>query len=209
MQHYATRSDYLAALAARRLTKNCVQCGWAFDVAPCLAARQRFCGKACFLRWQADPARFWERVDRSGACWLWIGRGRHRFGYGKCTFQGKDWNAHCLAWFLTNGPIPNGLCVLHQCDNPPCCNPAHLFLGTKGDNSRDMFSKGRNAPQAGERNPSARLTTNQVRAIRRRLPKRVAAKFPYGTLRALAREFGVSEATINMIASGKHWKGVA
>src|SRR5690348_16844605 len=72
---------------------------------------------------------FWSRVDRRspGECWVWT-RGRLKAGYGQLTVGGKCRTAHRIAWELTNGPIPDGLSVLHRCDNPPCCNPAHLFL---------------------------------------------------------------------------------
>lgn len=89
--------------------------------------------------------RFWPRLDQSGgpeACWPWTGS-RTRTGYGKCSVDGRHVAAHRLAWQLTNGPIPDGLHVLHRCDNPPCCNPGHLFLGTHTDNVRDMLAKGR------------------------------------------------------------------
>lgn len=86
--------------------------------------------------------RFWAKVDQSGgaeACWPWMG-GRHKFGYGNVE---HDVRAHRLAWELANGPIPAGLHVLHRCDNPPCCNARHLFIGTDADNVADMRAKGR------------------------------------------------------------------
>jgi hypothetical protein len=98
--------------------------------------------------------RFWEKVDKPGgadACWLWTGTPDVN-GYGKLwwfdhTNKGKF--AHRISWELHNGPIPDGLFVLHSCDNPPCVNPKHLFLGTQLDNMRDMVAKGR------DRNPAA------------------------------------------------------
>jgi len=94
--------------------------------------------------------RFWSKVDRSGgpdACWPWTAA---RFGpesYGAFWKAGKGTNegAHRRAWEAANGPIPDDLCVLHRCDNRPCCNPAHLFLGTYLDNVRDMIAKGRDS----------------------------------------------------------------
>ena len=70
-------------------------------------------------------------------------RCRSAFGYGRLWFKNRVWMAHRHAWFLANGPIPDGLCVCHHCDNPPCTNVDHLFLGTKGDNNRDRDQKGR------------------------------------------------------------------
>lgn len=89
--------------------------------------------------------RFWDKVDRSGgaaACWLWTGSQKPT-GYGQVSLKGRVYLAHRVAWTLTHGAIPDGLGVLHHCDNPPCCNPAHLFLGSQGDNSADMVAKDR------------------------------------------------------------------
>jgi len=94
---------------------------------------------------QAD--RLWEKVDKNGpihpvlgtACWLWMA-GRNKLGYGLFDCG----SAHRIAWILTNGPPPPDTpFVLHRCDNPPCCNPDHHFLGTQADNIRDMVAKGR------------------------------------------------------------------
>ncbi len=88
--------------------------------------------------------RFWARVavGKPDECWEWT-RYRDRAGYGQAYHEGRDVPAHRLAWILTHGPIPDGLKVLHRCDYPPCVNPAHLFLGTQGDNVRDAVAKGR------------------------------------------------------------------
>lgn len=93
--------------------------------------------------------RFSSKVDRSGgpaACWPWKGAWRTEKGYGrilKDRRKGRALRAHRVAWELAHGPIPLGLCVCHACDNPPCCNPAHLFLGTMLDNNRDRDAKDR------------------------------------------------------------------
>lgn len=89
---------------------------------------------------------FWERVNISGPneCWEWQ-RAINKNGYGKFRVSGKVLNTHRLAYEYTNGPIPNGLFVCHSCDNPPCCNPAHLWLGTAKDNAIDSVNKGRRA----------------------------------------------------------------
>lgn len=95
--------------------------------------------------------RFWSRVDRSGdGCWPWTGStypasGSAISGYGHTRRGDENGYAHRDAWEFANGKSPGGLCVLHRCDNPICCKPGHLFLGTVGDNARDRAAKGRSA----------------------------------------------------------------
>lgn len=87
--------------------------------------------------------RFWLQVNfRREGCWPWIG-GRDRDGYGRLWAWGEKVMAHRLAWRLSTGPIPEGLCVLHRCDHPPCVRPDHLFLGTQRENLEDRDLKGR------------------------------------------------------------------
>jgi hypothetical protein len=102
---------------------------------------------------------------------------------------------HRLAWIEAHGEIPAGLFVLHHCDNPPCINPEHLFLGTKGDNNIDRGVKGRGAPQNGEHNPRARLTIIQVDAIRA----------DHRLQREIAVDYGVSQQQISKIKHGERW----
>ena len=87
--------------------------------------------------------RFFEKVEKTEKCWGWLA-GTNKDGYGKFKMRGKTLQAHRLSWVIHNGIIPEGMCVLHHCDNPPCVNPAHLFLGTILDNNRDRDAKGRN-----------------------------------------------------------------
>jgi len=91
---------------------------------------------------------FWARVDQSGgadACWPWTGgRFKRRGGYGRVTLNKKDAYSHRVAFALANLRTPSQ-CVLHKCDNPPCCNPSHLFEGTQADNVADCVAKGRTA----------------------------------------------------------------
>lgn len=121
-----------------------------------------------------------------------------RGGYGVVSIKNKNHFAHRLAWSLINGPIPNGMRVCHKCDNPPCFNPLHLFLGTDADNAHDRDRK--NRVQHGPRHYSSKLTENQVLVIR--------AKYQKGTygFKKLASEFGVSSASVRKILSGRSWK---
>ena len=147
--------------------------------------------------------RFWSWVDVGEPDQCWPSRGCLRGASGHVNFQanGKGNYAHRVAWELTHGPVPDGLHVLHHCDNPPCCNPAHLFLGTHADNMADMAAKGRYRviPQPGERNPQAKLTEPEVVTIRRRYAAGGISQA------ALAREYGVSPALVGMIVRRQIW----
>lgn len=91
--------------------------------------------------------RFWSKVEfiPEHPCWEW-NAAKNETGYGKMSsgIRGEgNLKAHRASWIINRGPIPEGACVLHKCDNPGCVNPNHLFLGTKKDNSQDMIKKGR------------------------------------------------------------------
>jgi hypothetical protein len=147
------------------------------------------------------PENFWPRVDRTGECWPWM-EYRGHFGHGRVKFGGKTYPAHKIAWMLTHGPVPDGICVLHRCDNPACCNPDHLFLGTKGDNNRDRDAKGRTAHQVGSSHGLSKLTEDQVREMRR-------LRAEGWTLAALAGRYDVIFQNVSMIVLRKSWRHVA
>lgn len=92
-----------------------------------------------------DRERFERRIRRTDGCWLWQGFRNHK-GYGHFAIHGRDYKAHRVAFELATGRHPGRLLVCHSCDNPPCVNPAHLWLGTMSDNALDMHAKGR-APE--------------------------------------------------------------
>lgn len=85
---------------------------------------------------------FWKRVSKTDSCWLWTGAKCGR-GYGHLRRNKLDKMAHRESWEIHNGSIPSGMWVLHTCDNPPCVNPTHLFLGSREENISDMYRKGR------------------------------------------------------------------
>lgn len=137
-------------------------------------------------------------VNRTGgdaACWPW--QGRTHGGYGTLKVNGTTAQAHRVAWELVNGPIPKGLCVCHSCDNRPCCNPAHLFLGTSADNTADCVAKGRQVK--GVDCHKAVLTPVDVRQIR------AAANV---TVKDLALKYKVSISTIWHVLRRATWKSV-
>lgn len=148
--------------------------------------------------------RFWTGVERGlpDACWPWA-RSVNTKGYGQIMFHGKRTYAHRAAWVITNGPIPEGLCVCHTCDNPSCCNPRHLWLGTKAENNADRAAKGRSRKYGavGTTNPNAKLTEGQVVMARRRYADGAH-------IAALAREYGVSSCVMSKVVHRLRWQHV-
>ena len=146
--------------------------------------------------------RFWKRVSKQGAdrCWEWIGS-KNIHGYGQFfVTRKKNIGAHRYSWAIHNGAIPDGLWVLHVCDNPACVNPAHLFLGTVTDNVRDSVGKGRWGTLHGEDAVNAKLTEEAVREIRS-LRGAVSQA-------VLASRYGVSRELVRDVQLGKKWKHV-
>lgn len=175
--------------------RTCIDCG-----APTNGQRCRACASIVqHKKLRLMDTGFWERIDQSGgpdACWEW--QGIRSQGYGVCwrtTDHGLFQKSHRFAWYLTHGPIPEGLFVCHACDNPPCCNPAHLFLGTIQDNNRDKMIKGRQPRVTGEANPSSRLSDDDVSEIRRLRAAGVSR-------RVVAAQFGIKAGSVTQITIG-------
>ena len=149
---------------------------------------------------ESDKKRFWKHVsiDGVGKCWEWQAC-KLKEGYGQFGLNGKVVRAHRLSYELCVGPIPPGMCVLHACDNPPCVNPSHLFLGNDADNVYDSTSKGRRFPQYGEYNGHASLYDGDVIEIRR-----MYATGKYTQLE-ISKLFGVSRPHIGKIVNYKEW----
>jgi hypothetical protein len=146
--------------------------------------------------------RFWSKVDRRGVdeCWPWTaGVRRKDEGYGAFAFNGQHQPASRVSWILAFGSIDGNLEVCHRCDNPSCCNPNHLFLGTRKDNNDDKVAKRRHA--FGERVNTAKLTEAQVLEIKRAKP---VGRTKPGYRTAIAKIYGVSPCTITDIW-GRRW----
>ena len=157
-----------------------------------------------------EPARFWSFVDKSAgknACWPWkagktsVGYGAYSIGLGEAR---KVYGAHQIALFFSTGQLPvSGRVSRHSCDNPACCNPAHLCWGTQSENIRDMVDRGRghNKHARGSALPFAKLTEEKVVAARH-------ARDAGESVPSLARRFGVSSSAMEQVISRKTWKHV-
>jgi hypothetical protein len=201
----------------------CEICQRAFTVDPYVVreGRGKYCSTKCYHQSTIKPLpeRFWSYVLKTEDCWLWQG-GRSPTGYGVFSLNStKQIRAHRMAFELTFGLILPGLLCLHRCDQPPCVRPDHLFLGTSKDNTSDMFSKGRNGlathPESfmgerrvprniprGERSSAAKLTAEQVQAIR--------ALYATGEWyqRDIAATFGVGQTEVHRIIHRQVWQHV-
>jgi len=153
--------------------------GWKTKSIPVLSEQR--------LRW------FWAKVDKrgDGECWNWTAY-LNPNGYGEFSVGGGNRMAHRVAWFLEHGPIAQGMFICHSCDNPRCCNPAHLYAGTQKDNILDMTKKHRGA---------AKLNASQIPLIRQ-------LKRDGWSIKKLGSRFGVNHGTISYIINRKTWRHV-
>lgn len=173
-------------------------------------------------RYNIGMDRFYSKIRRTDDCWEWTSA-KDSHGYGMFQIGGKAVGAHRIAWRLAYGEIPDGLYVLHACDNRPCVRPDHLFLGTPKDNSQDMVRKGRYTPPVidpevrkvarskaretvlrnktfqGSNHPGTRLTDVDVLAIREAYRAGV-------TQVKLGQAFGIEQTTVSNIVVRKSWK---
>lgn len=131
---------------------------------------------------------FWARVSIGypDQCWLW--KGSLNKGYGQCHVEQQWWIAHRMAYFLGHGGHPREFKVLHECDNPPCCNPRHLFLGTDKTNAEDRVAKGRSSPTKVRVEPAVIL----------KIEEELTAG--YNSKLGIARRLNVDPKTVRLVA---------
>ena len=191
--------------------KPCVTCGTEFHCSPCKDVggtfpEQRYCSKQCYWnnKWKDPDSFLWAKVDKSAGddgCWPYTGSTDRR-GYGRpgrAVVRGtetKRYYAHRRSYEIHVGPIPDGKLIMHTCDNPPCCNPKHLRIGTDAQNNADMRRKGRHAK--GDEFPQAKLNADKVREIRQLL---AAGK----GRNEIAPLFGISANHVSGIKNGRYW----
>ena len=153
-----------------------------------------------FQQTQTATERFWPKVNVRGPdeCWEWLGH-RNYQGYGRFHLDGKTRYAHRCAWELHSGQRVTTQCICHTCDNPACCNPAHLFPGSHADNMRDMAMKG----NAGPTSRKTELTAGGVKLIR--------AMWASGAYiqQEIGDALGVKRDRVNAIANRKSWRHVS
>ncbi len=155
------------------------------------------------------PERFWSKVDILGdnECWPWKACTRNKvsgFEYGAFWLNRRHQPASRVAWELTNGAMAAGMFACHRCDNPGCCNPAHIFPGTSQENTADKVAKGRQVK--GERVHTAKITEQDVLAIRAMRPP--GKKAPVGLAASIAEKYGITKQYVSEIWGKKSWSSV-
>lgn len=158
------------------------------------------CGCGRFMRVKPLAVRFWPKVarttDADDECWPWTASLNNK-GYGQISRGGRGnsmMKAHVAAWELTYGLVPPGKEVCHRCDNPPCCRPSHLFVGTHAENQQDAAVKGRMA-RGQRRGVAAKLSAQRVDEIRAAV----------GTHSVIAQKYGVSRSLVTMVRNRHRW----
>lgn len=149
--------------------------------------------------------KFFDRTEKaSDGCWIWRGKRDSKRRYGRCWYDGREYQAHRVAWLVAYDKWPpDDMLVCHTCDNPPCVRPDHLFLGTPEQNSRDCATKGRNVGGGAKGKPMPRrLDERLVSALR----DEYAAG---GTYRGLARKYGIYPSHVQKVIKRQIWREVA
>lgn len=192
----------------RTIPRTCLVCGKGFLISKRTETTKKgfFCSYSCSTssRHQNPEQRFWNNVQKSEGCWIWLGS-KDSSGYGTFKIKGTNISAHRFSWIVHFGAIPDGMNVLHDCptgDNPACVNPEHLWTGTHEQNMQDMSKKMRHHVFTGETNVNAKLTKEKVASMR-------AERCELGTsYKELGIKFGVTDGTACKVCSRQTWKHV-
>jgi hypothetical protein len=180
---------------------TCRNCGKIFQVRGRKSHRKN-CSRECHAMTAIEKFLKVGWTVKPSGCWEWNGKGSAQ-GYGYVYHGNGKTLAHRVSWENTFGPVPDGLGVLHKCDNPPCVNPDHFFVGTNADNTRDRNNKGRANVPNGESHWKSILTEKivcEIRAYPKRHPQYV---------RVLAEVYNVSISTIRLVLNRKIWRHVS
>lgn len=169
---------------------KCSTCGNPFTARVQGGKRQETCSRSC--RWGLAEARFWAKVSKESSCWIWIGRLDHK-GYGQVSWRNQKRSAHRVAYEISKSAIPPGAYVCHLCDVRSCVNPAHLWLGDAGANSRDASRKGRS--KGAQWGTMSETTVLRARALRAEGVQ----------VRMIAARLGVGVRAISHALNGRSW----
>jgi len=188
------------------ITLRCDQCGKDFQRRAALlkwrARPKKFCSRECWREsevFKTPEQQYWTFVEKTDGCWKWKGS-KNKFGYGAFRFHKRMMMAHRVSWEIHNGPILQGIQVLHKCDNPECSRPDHLFLGNQSENMVDCVEKGRKNTAKGERHAKAILREEDVLQIRSLCQSGLQSRHE------IARSFNVSYASITDIVLRRSWR---
>ncbi len=197
-------------------SRRCQQCNQSFTPAISNVSKGmgKFCSHKCYSKSLVIPflTRFWNQVNKNGpcpphlpnigSCWIWTKKdGSPRRGYGVIMKDKELVGTHRISWEIHYGPVPQGMCVLHKCDNRACVRPDHLFIGTKGDNAKDCINKGRSNRPSGEKHRNSIINKIQALDILKR------KQFGHGPTQ-IAKETGISYWCVYGVWSRSTWKNL-
>lgn len=192
------------------MNKYCEVCGKSYECKFSLLITKRFCGKVCrsylykYIKShkvrKIKPTlkeRFEDKIFKEKDCWIWKGTRMHKknFNYGVFKVYGKQTLAHRVSYALYKEEIPDGMFVLHSCDNPPCVNPNHLRIGTIKDNNRDRSIRGRS--------PLEKLTRDEVKEIRESLANKSLNN------KQISKKYNISYSYVSSIKHYRVWKDIS
>jgi HNH endonuclease len=183
------------------LKLTCPKCGNKFQIPLSKLGKRRFCRMGC-KHSKTLNERFFDKFKMTdkNKCWEWFGN-RNPSGYGMIGYLATQVLAHRVSWEVHRGKIPKGLFVLHRCDNPPCVNPNHLFVGTCKDNAQDMILKGRKPDTSGSKNGMSKI--NEADALKIRRLSAAGNNFT-----KIGRRFGLCTTSVSNIVKRKKWSHV-